>query len=340
MVRLSAASAARALTLRLGRRQSCGQSATLGQGLSDMADIRFDGKVAIVTGAGGGLGRQHALELARRGAKVVVNDLGGAVDGSGGSSEAAQKVVAEIKAAGGEAMADGASVTDDAGVANLVKTTMDAWGRIDILIANAGILRDKSFSKMELADFQVVMDVHLMGTVKPTKAVWEIMKAQNYGRIVVTTSSTGLYGNFGQANYGAAKLSLVGFMNTIKIEGQKNNVHINAIAPVAATRMTENILPPQIADRLKPEYVTPGVVYLVSEEAPTGAILTAGAGTFALAHMCETEGVYLGEAGLSVEEVRDNWARITDPTGQRAYQNGGEQTQKFLAKAMAASAAT
>jgi NAD(P)-dependent dehydrogenase (short-subunit alcohol dehydrogenase family) len=340
MVRLSAASAARALTLRLGRRQSCGQSATLGQGLSDMADIRFDGKVAIVTGAGGGLGRQHALELARRGAKVVVNDLGGAVDGSGGSSEAAQKVVAEIKAAGGEAMADGASVTDDAGVANLVKTTMDAWGRIDILIANAGILRDKSFSKMELADFQVVMDVHLMGTVKPTKAVWEIMKAQNYGRIVVTTSSTGLYGNFGQANYGAAKLSLVGFMNTIKIEGQKNNVHINAIAPVAATRMTENILPPQIADRLKPEYVTPGVVYLVSEEAPTGAILTAGAGTFALAHMCETEGVYLGEAGLSVEEVRDNWARITDPTGQRAYQNGGEQTQKFLAKAMAARAAT
>ncbi len=305
-----------------------------------MADIRFDGKVAIVTGAGGGLGRQHALELARRGAKVVVNDLGGAVDGSGGSSEAAQRVVAEIEAAGGEAMADGASVTDDAGVANLVKTTMDAWGRIDILIANAGILRDKSFSKMELADFQVVMDVHLMGTVKPVKAVWEIMKAQNYGRIVVTTSSTGLYGNFGQANYGAAKLSLVGFMNTIKIEGQKNNVHINAIAPVAATRMTENILPPQIAERLKPEYVTPGVVYLVSEEAPTGAILTAGAGTFALAHMCETEGVYLGEDGLSVEEVRDNWAKITDTAGQRPYQSGGEQTQKFLAKAMAAQPAS
>jgi NAD(P)-dependent dehydrogenase (short-subunit alcohol dehydrogenase family) len=217
---------------------------------------------------------------------------------------------------------------------------MDAWGRIDILIANAGILRDKSFSKMELADFQVVMDVHLMGTVKPTKAVWEIMKAQNYGRIVVTTSSTGLYGNFGQANYGAAKLSLVGFMNTIKIEGQKNNVHINAIAPVAATRMTANILPPQIAERLKPEYVTPGVVYLVSEEAPTGVILTAGAGTFALAHMCETEGVYLGEGGLSVEEVRDNWARITDPTGQRPYENGGLQTQKFLAKAMAATPAS
>src|SRR5580693_1145154 len=297
-----------------------------------MADIRFDGKVAIVTGAGGGLGRQHALELARRGAKVVVNDLGGSVDGSGGSSEAAQKVVAEIKAAGGEAMADGASVTDDAGVANLVKTTVDAWGRIDILIANAGILRDKSFSKMELADFQLVMDVHLMGTVKPTKAVWEIMKAQNYGRIVVTTSSTGLYGNFGQANYGAAKLSLVGFMNTIKIEGQKNNVHINAIAPVAATRMTENILPPQIAERLKPDYVTPGVVYLCSEEAPTGAILTAGAGAFALARIYETEGVYLGEGGLSVEEVRDNWAKIADAAGQQAYVNGGEQTQKFFRK--------
>ena len=300
-----------------------------------MADIRFDGKVAIVTGAGGGLGRQHALELARRGAKVVVNDLGGQIDGSGGSSEAAKNVVEEIKGLGGEAMADGASVTDEAGVANLVKTTMDAWGRIDILIANAGILRDKSFSKMELADFQVVMDVHLMGTVKPVKAVWEIMKAQNYGRIIVTTSASGLYGNFGQANYGAAKLSLIGFMNTIKIEGQKNNIHINAIAPVAATRMTANILPEQIADRMKPEYVTPGVVYLVSEEAPTGVILTAGAGTFAMAQICETEGVYLGEGGLSVEEVRDNWAKITDPSGQKAYANGGLQTQKFLAKAMA-----
>jgi NAD(P)-dependent dehydrogenase (short-subunit alcohol dehydrogenase family) len=301
-----------------------------------MADIRFDGKVAIVTGAGGGLGRQHALELARRGAKVVVNDLGGAVDGSGGSSEAAQKVVAEIKAFGGEAIADGASVTDDTGVANMVKATMDAWGRIDILVANAGILRDKSFSKMEIADFEVVLDVHLLGTVKPTKAVWEIMKAQNYGRIVVTTSSTGLYGNFGQANYGAAKLALVGFMNTIKIEGQKNNVHINAIAPVAATRMTENILPPELAARMKPEYVTPGVVFLVSEEAPTGAILTAGAGCFALAQMCETEGVYLGEGGLSVEEVRDNWCKITDPTGQKAYANGGLQMQKLLAQLMAA----
>ncbi len=295
-----------------------------------MADIRFDGKVAIVTGAGGGLGRQHALELARRGAKVVVNDLGGAVDGSGGSSEAAKAVVAEIKGAGGEAIADGASVTDDAGVAGMVKAAMDAWGRVDILIANAGVLRDKSFSKMEIADFEFVVGVHLMGTVKPAKAVWEIMREQNYGRIVVTTSSTGLYGNFGQTNYGAAKLSLVGFMNSLKLEGQKNNIHVNAIAPVAATRMTENIIPPPLAERLKPDYVTPGVVYLCSEEAPTGAILAAGAGVFALARIYETEGVYLGEGGLSAEEVRDNWGKITDEAGQKAYVNGGEQSAKFM----------
>jgi len=295
-----------------------------------MADIRFDGKVAIVTGSGGGLGRQHALELARRGAKVVVNDLGGAVDGSGGSSEAAAKVVEEIKAFGGEAIANGSSVTDDAGVALMIKHAIDAWGRVDILVANAGVLRDKSFAKMEIADFEFVMNVHLMGTVKPTKAIWEIMRTQNYGRIVVTTSSTGLYGNFGQTNYGAAKLSLVGFMNSLKLEGQKNNIHVNAIAPVAATRMTEGLMPPAIAERLKPDYVTPGVVYLCSEEAPTGAILTAGGGAFALARLYETEGVYLGEGGLSVEEVRDNWSKIADPAGQQAYTNGGEQTQKFF----------
>ena len=295
-----------------------------------MADLRFDGKVAIVTGAGGGLGRQHALELARRGAKVVVNDLGAAVDGSGGSSEAAMKVVEEIKAAGGEAIANGSSVTDDAGVSLMAKQAMDTWGRIDVLVANAGILRDKSFSKMELADFEVVLDVHLLGTVKCTKAVWEIMRAQNYGRIVVTTSSSGLYGNFGQANYGAAKLGIVGFMNTIKLEGQKNNIHINAISPVAATRMTENILPPELQEKLRPEYVSPGVVYLASEEAPTGAILAAGAGVFALARIYETEGVHLGEAGLSAEEVRDNWARIADETGQKAYFTGLEQTAKLL----------
>src|SRR5260221_5126128 len=297
-----------------------------------MADIRFDGKVAIVTGAGGGLGRQHALELARRGARVVINDLGGSVDGSGGSSDAANKVVEEIKALGGEAIANGSSVTDDNGVARMAKDAMDHWGRIDILIANAGVLRDKSFSKVDMHDFEFVVDVHLMGTVKCAKAVWEIMKEQNYGRIVVTTSSTGLYGNFGQTNYGAAKLAIVGFMNTLKLEGQKNNIHVNAISPVAATRMTENIMPPDMQKRLAPEYVTPGVVFLCSEEAPTGAILTAGAGAFALARLYETEGVYLGEGGLSVEEVRDNWAKITDPTGQQAYVSGGEQTQKFFRK--------
>ncbi len=297
-----------------------------------MADIRFDGKVAIVTGAGGGLGRQHALELARRGARVVVNDLGGSMDGSGGSSTAADAVVDEIKALGGEAIANGSSVTDDAGVAHMIKQAMDTWGRIDILIANAGILRDKSFSKMEIADFELVLNVHLMGTMKPTKAVWEIMKAQNYGRIVVTTSSSGLYGNFGQSNYGAAKLGIIGFMNTIKLEGQKNNIHINAISPVAATRMTEGLMPPAVLEKLKPEYVTPGVVFLASDEAPTGAILTAGAGAFALAKIVETEGVYLGEDGLSVEEVRDNWAKITDDSQAQAYFAGGEQGQKFFRK--------
>ena len=249
-----------------------------------MADIRFDGKVAIVTGAGG------------------------------------------------EAIANGSSVTDDAGVALMVKHAMDAWGRIDILIANAGILRDKSFAKMEIADFELVLNVHLMGTVKPTKAVWEIMREQNYGRIVVTTSSSGMYGNFGQANYGAAKMGVIGLMNTLKLEGQKNNIHINAISPVAATRMTENLMPPAILEKLKPEYVTPGVVYLASEEAPTGVILTAGAGAFAMTRLYETEGVYLGEGGLSVEEVRDNWAKISDPTGQQAYVNGGEQSGKFFRK--------
>jgi len=296
-----------------------------------MADIRFDGKVAIVTGAGGGLGRAHALELAKRGAKVVVNDLGGSMDGSGGHSEASLKVVEEIRSAGGEAMANGSSVTDDAGVAKMVKDTMDAWGRIDILVANAGILRDKTFAKMELPDFQVVLDVHLIGTVKPAKAVWEIMRTQNYGRIVVTTSSSGLYGNFGQSNYGAAKLGLIGFMNTLKLEGQKNNIHVNAIAPVAATRMTENLMPPAVLEQLKPEFVTPGVVFLCSDEAPTGHVLTAGGGAFALARIVETEGVYLGHEA-SVESVRDSWAKITDAAGQQAYFAGGEQTQKFFRK--------
>lgn len=294
-----------------------------------MADIRFDGKVAIVTGAGGGLGRAHALELARRGAKVVVNDLGGSVDGSGGSSAAAEAVVAEIQAMGGEAIANGSSVTDDAGVALIVQQAMDAFGRIDILIANAGILRDKSFSKMELNDFKLVLDVHLMGTVKPAKAVWEIMRSQNYGRIVVTTSSSGLYGNFGQSNYGAAKLGIVGFMNTLKLEGQKNNIHVNAISPVAATRMTENLgMPDAVFEKLKPEAVTPGVIFLASEEAPTGVVMTAGAGVFAVAKIVETEGKFIPQP--HAEAVRDAFSQLKDDTGAQAYFAGAEQTQKFM----------
>ena len=293
--------------------------------------IRFDGKVAIVTGAGGGLGRAHALHLAGLGAKVVVNDLGGALDGSGGSSEAADAVVAEIKAAGGEAIANGASVSDDAGVAHLVKQTMDAFGRIDVLIANAGILRDKSFGKMEIKDFEAVVNVHLMGTVKPAKAVWDIMKMQSYGRIVVTTSSTGLYGNFGQTNYGTAKMSLVGFMNSLKLEGAKDNIKVNAICPVAATRMTEHLMPPNVLEMLKPEYVSPAMAYLASEEAPTGMILTAAAGAFAAAQMVETDGINLGH-GATADDIAAHFGQITDWSSAKHYGQGGEQNMKFFAR--------
>jgi NAD(P)-dependent dehydrogenase (short-subunit alcohol dehydrogenase family) len=293
--------------------------------------IEFKGKVAIVTGAGGGLGRAHALDLAKRGAKVVVNDLGGAVDGTGGNSAAAEAVVKEIIGAGGEAIANGASVADDAGVAHLIQQTMDKWGRVDILVANAGILRDKSFAKMEMKDFDVVMNVHLMGTVKPVKALWEIFKKQQYGRIVVTTSSTGLYGNFGQTNYGAAKASLVGFMQSLKLEGAKDNIKVNAICPVAGTRMTENLMPPNVLAMLKPEYVTPAVVYLVSEDAPTGIILTAAAGVVAAAQIVETDGVNLGHEATA-DDVAANIAKITDFTNAKHYTQGGEQSQKFFAR--------
>jgi len=285
--------------------------------------ISFQGKVAVITGAGGGLGRAHALLLASLGAKVVINDLGGSLDGSGGNSQASEKVVAEIVAAGGEAIANGASVSDDAGVAHLVKQTMDKWGRIDVLIANAGILRDKSFAKMELKDFEAVMTVHLMGTVKPCKALWEIFKKQQYGRIVVTTSSTGLYGNFGQTNYGAAKLSLVGFMNTLKLEGAKDNIKVNAICPVAGTRMTENLMPPEMLALLKPEYVTPAVVFLASEDAPTGSVISAGAGVFSSAQIVESTGMNLGH-GASADTVAANWAKISDFTGAKHFNMGGE----------------
>jgi NAD(P)-dependent dehydrogenase (short-subunit alcohol dehydrogenase family) len=291
--------------------------------------IRFDGKVAIVTGAGGGLGRCHALDLASRGAKVVVNDLGGAVDGTGGNSKAAEGVVKDITDAGGGAIANGASVTDDAGVAHLVKQTMDKWGRIDILIANAGILRDKSFSKMELKDFDAVMAVHLMGTVKPCKAIWQIMRDQKYGRIVVTTSSTGLYGNFGQTNYGAAKLSLVGFMNTLKLEGAKDNIKVNAICPVAGTRMTENLMPPEMIEALKPEYVTPAVTFLASEDAPTGVVISAAAGAFSSAQIVESPGVNLGHAATA-DNVAANWEKISDFTGAKHFTMGGEHSAHFF----------
>jgi NAD(P)-dependent dehydrogenase (short-subunit alcohol dehydrogenase family) len=262
---------------------------------------------------------------------VVVNDLGGALDGTGGNSEAAEKVVAEIKAAGGEAIANGASVSDDAGVAHLVKQTMDTWGRIDVLIANAGILRDKSFGKMELKDFTAVMDVHLMGTVKTCKAVWDIMKAQGYGRIVVTTSSTGLYGNFGQTNYGAAKLSLVGLMNSLKLEGAKDNIKVNAICPVAATRMTEALMPPAVLEMLKPEFVSPAVAYLASEDAPTGVILTAAAGVFAAAQIVETDGVNLGR-GATADDIAAHFSQICDWSTAKHYGQGGEQNAKFFAR--------
>jgi NAD(P)-dependent dehydrogenase (short-subunit alcohol dehydrogenase family) len=273
----------------------------------------FEGKVAIVTGAGGGLGRCHALDLARRGARVVVNDLGGAMDGTGGSSDAARAVVEEIKAAGGEAIANGGSVSDRKGAASIVKDAMDTWGRIDVLINNAGILRDKSFAKMELDDFQLVLDVHLMGSVNVTREVWPIMREQGYGRIVMTTSPSGLYGNFGQTNYGAAKLGLVGFMNTLKIEGAKNNIHTNAIAPVAATRMTENLLPEEAQKALGPELITPAVVYLCTEDAPNGVILQAQGGRFSIACIVENAGVDLG-ADATAEDIAEHYGRISDLT--------------------------
>ncbi|MEM9739846.1 MAG: SDR family NAD(P)-dependent oxidoreductase [Pseudomonadota bacterium] len=298
-----------------------------------MSDIRFDDRVAIVTGAGGGVGRAHALELAKRGAKVVVNDLGGSVDGSGGNSEAAEAVVEEITAAGGEAFANGSSVTDDAGVQKMIDDTMSAFGRIDIIIANAGILRDKSFTKMTLADFQLVMDVHLMGSVKPFKAAWDIMKAAGYGRLVVTTSSTGLYGNFGQANYGAAKLGLVGLMNSLKQEGAKYDIKINAVCPVAATRMTEGLMPEQVLAQLKPEYITPGVINLVKEDAPTGMILSAAAGAYSMSQIVETKGAYvgIGEA-LTAEAVAAKWEEITDTSTQTPFQAGAGHGQNLFAR--------
>jgi NAD(P)-dependent dehydrogenase (short-subunit alcohol dehydrogenase family) len=293
--------------------------------------IDFKGKVAIVTGAGAGLGRIHALELAKRGAKVVVNDLGSAVDGSGGSSAAAQAVVDEIKKAGGEAIANGASVSDKKGAESIVQDAVKAFGTLDILINNAGILRDKSFSKGTLEDFELVVNVHLLGSVYVTKAAWPIFLEKGYGRIVMTTSSSGLYGNFGQSNYGAAKLGIIGLMNTLKLEGEKKNVRVNAIAPIAATRMTEGLgIPEEFFKKLKPELVTPAVLFLASENAPTGVILEAGAGHYSRVAIVEAKGAKLGD-NVTPEDIEANYAKIADLEGAQDFKQGGEASMKVFA---------
>jgi NAD(P)-dependent dehydrogenase (short-subunit alcohol dehydrogenase family) len=297
--------------------------------------IRYDGRVAIVTGAGQGLGRSHAIELAKRGAKVVVNDLGGAKDGTGASSDAALAVVAEIEAAGGEAIANGANVANFEEVQAMVAAAMEKWGRVDILVNNAGILRDKSFAKGTMEDFQLVLNVHLMGSVYCTRAVWDIMREQEYGRIVVTTSSSGLYGNFGQSNYGAAKMGVIGMMNTLVQEGAKYNIRVNALAPTAGTRMTEGLMPEKAFELLTPETVTPAVLYLVSEDSPNRTVLCAGAGAFAVAKIVETDGCWLPPEEQTPEGIAAHWDAITSPEGERALQAGFEQTGKMLTKAAA-----
>jgi NAD(P)-dependent dehydrogenase (short-subunit alcohol dehydrogenase family) len=287
--------------------------------------IRFEGRVAIVTGAGGGLGREHALALAARGAKVVVNDL-----------SAAEAVVQQIRSAGGEAIASAASVTDFEAVQAMVAQAMEAWGRVDILVNNAGILRDKSFAKMELADFRLVMDVHLMGAVHCTKAVWDIMRQQQYGRIVMTTSSSGLYGNFGQSNYGAAKMALVGLMQTLSLEGEKSGIRVNCLAPTAHTQMTEGLLPPTVLELLRPEAVTPGLLNLVSEDAPTRAILCAGAGTFERAYITMSQGVHIGMPADAAERVAASFEAIADRReGEIVPASGAAQGQNEVGMAMA-----
>ena len=292
--------------------------------------IRFDDKVAIVTGAGGGIGKEHALELARRGAKVVVNDLGGSVDGSG-ASDAANEVVDIIKSEGGEAISNGASVTDLEAVKAMVNQTMDKWGRIDILVNNAGILRDKSFHKVTLDDFDLVMDVHFQGSLNCTHTIYPIMREQEYGRIIFTSSASGVFGNFGQTNYGSAKMAMIGLMNTLKIEGQNKNVFTNSITPVAYTRMTESLIPEDFGKNLQSKYITPAVIYLAGEDAPNGTIMAAGAGVFSRIFIHETMGVSLGMGeDMTPENIQANWDKISDMTDARALQNGGEQTMKFF----------
>ena len=287
--------------------------------------IRFDDRVAIVTGAGRGLGRCHALGLAARGAKVVVNDLG-----PGG---APSEVVEEIERAGGTAMADGADVTNADEVAAMVSRAEAEWGRIDILVNNAGILRDKSFAKMEIADFEKVVGVHLMGSAICTKAVWSGMRDRGYGRIVFTSSASGIYGNFGQANYGAAKAAMIGLMNVLHLEGAKYDIRVNVLAPTAATGMTAGLLPPEIAALLTPESVTPAVLFLVGENAPSRTIMGAGGGVFAVTHIEETPGVFLPEAERTPEKIAACFAEIADRASAVPLENAYAQTFKFAAAA-------
>ena len=297
--------------------------------------IRFDGRTAIVTGAGNGLGRAHALGLAKRGAKVVVNDFGGARDGTGGSLTPAESVVEEIRRAGGVAIADGADVSNYEQVKAMVERATTEWGSVDVLCANAGILRDKSFAKMEVSDFAKVIDVHLNGSFYCCKAVWEGMRARNYGRIVLTTSSSGLFGNFGQANYGAAKTGMVGLMNVLAEEGRKTNIRVNTISPTAATRMTAELLPPQALQLMKPEAITPAVLYLLGEDAPTRTIMGAGAGSFAVIRVMETEGINLAESDWTPDAVAAHFAEISDMSKARALEGAFQQTQKYVGQAAA-----
>ena len=294
--------------------------------------IEFKNRVAIVTGAGGGLGRSHALALASRGVKVVVNDLGGSVDGSGAGSEMAQNVVAEIKATSGEAIANGANVTKQDEVEAMVAEAIKAFGKVDILVNNAGILRDKSFSKMTMADWKLVVDVHLHGSATCTKAIWNHMKENQYGRIVMTTSSSGMYGNFGQTNYGAAKAGLSGFMRTLCLEGAKYDIRINTLSPTARSRMTENLMPEEILEKLTVDSVTAGLVYLVSDDAPNRMILCAGAGGYSETKVFETQGINLSEGEQTAENVAKFIDKIRDISGQEEFTNGGQQGTKFLTR--------
>jgi NAD(P)-dependent dehydrogenase (short-subunit alcohol dehydrogenase family) len=320
-----------------GTRRCSGAGWNIPEFLNNEMSINLDGRVAIVTGAGGGLGREHALALARRGAKVVVNDFGRAVAGPDGVERtAAEVVVEEILAAGGQAMVNAASVTDEAGVKAMVAEVLARWGRIDILVNNAGILRDKSFGKMDLADFRLVLDVHLMGAAICCKAVWDTMRAQKYGRIVMTTSSSGLYGNFGQANYGAAKMALVGLMQTLAIEGAKDGIKVNCLAPTAATRMTEGLLPEAVLQALTPASVSPAVVFLASEEAPTRAIVCAGGGTFERAHVTLTQGVHLGVGDDVADRLAERFDEVSERDGELVPESGSAQGSNEMAKRMAA----